>query len=369
MDINFIDLRTQYAGNNYMDLMNIVRSGQFVGSESFEARFANYHGSKHCVGVGSGTDALLLALLALEIGPGDKVIVPANTFIATPFAVSHTGAEPVFCDVDPDGYFMTNETLADIEITDDIKAIIPVHMYGMPCRMPSIMQFADKHGLYVIEDCAQAIGAEVFNKKVGTWGEIGCFSFYPTKNLGGLGQGGAIITDSEQLLTTISELGNVGRTDGEWDEYSHIGYNSRLDAINAKFLEINLRFLDQWNGKRIKIANQYERELEELAHAYTAAPPVPNIVKPVYHLYELQIESKKTRTWLMKYLNKNGIPARLHNSIPCHKQVMYKHMNAKCPTAERLADTLLSLPMHPYMTPEEVTYICDHIKTWYARRK
>ena len=152
MDINFIDLRTQHAGNNYMDLMNIVRSGKFVGSEDFEKRFANYHGTKYCVGVGSGTDALILALRALEIGPGDKVIVPANTFIATPFAVSHVGAEPVFCDVDPNGYIMTDQTLSAIEITDDIKAMIPVHMYGLPCHMPSLMKFANKHALHVIED-------------------------------------------------------------------------------------------------------------------------------------------------------------------------------------------------------------------------
>lgn len=369
MDIKFVDLSKQYAGINYMDLMTVIRTGQFIGSENFEYRFSQYHGSKYCVGVGSGTDALWLSLLALDIGPGDKVIVPSNTFIATAFAVSHTGAEPIFCDVDPHGYNMTKETLAKVEITDDIKAIMPVHLYGLPCHMHDIMSFAREHGLYVIEDCAQAAGAEVFGQKVGTFGDVGCFSFYPTKNLGGLGQGGAIITDSENLATTVRELGNVGRTTGEWDEYSHIGFNSRLDAINAKFMEINLRFLDQWNNKRIKLAAQYEKELEDLEDAFTPAPPINEVVKPVYHLYELKLENKRTRTWLIKYLNKNNIPARTHNSIPCHKQSMYKHLKSECPVVEKLSDTLLSLPMHPFLTPEEVTYVCDNIKEWFARRK
>lgn len=369
MEVKLVDLGKQYAGRNYMDLMSVIRTGQFIGSGDFEERFANYHGSKYCVGVGSGTDALILSLLALGIGQGDKVIVPANTFIASAFAVSHVGAEPVFCDVDPHGYIITAQTLSKIEMTDDIKAIMPVHLYGLPCNMKEIIPFAEEHGLRVIEDCAQATGAEVFGKKVGTYGDVGCFSFYPTKNLGGLGQGGAIITDSENISTMIRELGNVGRFTGEHDRYKYIGYNSRLDAINAKFMEINLRFLDQWNDKRIESAMQYERELEELPDAFTAAPPIKGVVKPVYHLYELKLDCKRTRTWLMKHLNKKGIQARPHNSIPCHKQDMYKYLKAKCPNTEHLADTLLSLPMHPFLTEEEVTYVCDTIKEWFARRK
>lgn len=368
MEVKFVDLGKQYAGLNYQDLMRIIREGQFMGSTSFEERFANYHGKKFCVGVGSGTDALLLSLLALGIGPGDKVIVPANTYIATAFAVSHTGAEPVFCDVDPYGYTMTYETLSKIDLTD-VKAIIPVHLYGQPVHMEDIADFVFDNGLMVIEDCAQAAGAEVFGKKVGAHGIAGCFSFYPTKNLGGLAQGGAVITDDVEIATTVRELGNVGRTEGDWFSYSHVGYNSRLDAINAKFMEINLRYLDMWNNKRIAAAKQYEEELADLDEVMTPAGPVKDVVKPVYHLYELKLDSKRTRTWLKKYLEKNGIQTGLHYPVPCHQQPMYKGLKSDCPVAEDLSNTLLSLPMHPQITSEEVSYVCKHIKEWFARRK
>ena len=366
MKVKLVDLTKQYGGNNYMHLMDIIKTGQFVGSSSFEKKFAAYHGVEHCVGVGSGTDALLLSLLALGIGPGDEVIVPANTFIATAFAVSHIGATPVFCDVDPWGYVLTKANVEEV-LTDKTKAVIPVHLYGQPAHVESLKGL----GLYIIEDCAQAAGAEVLGQKVGTHGHIGCFSFYPTKNLGGLGQGGAIITDDEKLATTISQYGNVGRKQDSWDNYSYIGFNSRLDAINAAFLEVNLRYLDQWNNKRIAIANQYEEELSPLVEVFTPPAPVGQgeTVKPVYHLYEIQLDSKRTRTYLMKHLNKNGIEARLHNSVPCHLQPMYKDMKAKCPNTEKLANVLMSLPMHPYLTKEEVTYVCDNIKEWFGRRK
>jgi dTDP-4-amino-4,6-dideoxygalactose transaminase len=369
MKVKFVDIAQQNGGMNYQDVMHVIRTGQFMGSGDFEERFASYNGAKYCVGVGSGTDALILSLLALGIGPGDKVIVPANTYIATVFAVSHTGAEPVFCDVDPHGYIMTYDTLSEIEMTKDIKAIIPVHLYGQPCHMQNINDFAFDHDLFVVEDCAQATGAEVFGKKVGTYGDAGCFSFYPTKNLGGLGQGGAVITNNEELAITVRELGNVGREEGDWYKYSHIGYNSRLDAINAKFLMANLRFLDQWNNKRIGLAKQYEEELSYLYEVFTPAGPIKNIVRPVYHLYELKLDSKRTRTWLNKHLEKNGISTGLHYPIPCHHQPMYKGMKVNCPVSEELSNILLSLPMHPYMKPEEVTYVCDKIKEWFDKRK
>jgi len=364
MIVELVDLRKQYGGNNYMFLMNKIKAGQFMGAENFEEKFAEYHDIKHCVGVGSGTDALWLTLLALGIGPGDEVIVPANTFIATAFAVSHTGATPVFCDVDEHGYIMTCENVEAV-ITNKTKAIMPVHMHGQPVHMESL----EGLGVYLIEDCAQAAGADVFGKKVGTHGHAGCFSFYPTKNLGGMGQGGAVITDNDNVARIVRQYGNVGRKEGSWDEYSYIGFNSRLDAINAEFLELNLRYIDQWNDKRIAVAEQYEQELYEVEELYTPPAPVKNVVKPVYHLYEIKLDSKRTRTYLMKHLNKNGVMARLHNSVPCHKQPMYKSMKAKCPNADKLANTLLSLPMHPFLTVEEVSYVCDNIKEWFARRK
>lgn len=363
MEIKFIDLAKQHGAIRYDEIMRIIKAGRFVGSEKFEEKFAEYHGSKYCVGVGSGTDALWLSLLALGIGPGDEVIVPANTFIATPFAVSHVGATPVFCDVDPHGYIMTRENVEAV-ITEKTKAIMPVHMHGQPVNMDTLKGL----GVYIIEDCAQATGAEIFNKKVGTFGDVGCFSFYPTKNLGGLGQGGAIITENEDVAKAVRSYGNVGRKEGSWDEYVYVGFNSRLDAVNAEFLTTNLRYLDLWNKKRIARAAQYESELEEIDTLFTPAMPIPDVVKPVFHLYEIKLDKRRTRTYLMKYLNKHGIPARLHNSIPCHRQPMYKKMGAKCPVTDELADTLLSLPMHPFITEEEVSYVCDKIKEWFSRR-
>jgi len=315
MEVKFVDLPKQYGGINYQDIMHLIKTGQYVGSDDFEKRFAEYHRVKYCVGVGSGTDALWLSLLAMGIGPGDKVIVPANTFIASAFAVSHVGAEPLFCDVDPCGYIMTHESLSELEITDDVKAIMPVHLYGQPCHMSDIQEFANKHNLKIIEDCAQATGAMVFGEKVGRFGAAGCFSFYPTKNLGGLGQGGAVITNDEALAKKIRELGNVGRKTDEWDEYSHVGFNSRLDSVNAKFLELNLRYLDQWNDKRIKMAAQYEEELANLP-AFTPPGPIDGVVKPVFHLYELKLDTMRTRNYLMRYLNKKGIPSEHKRTEP-----------------------------------------------------
>jgi len=366
MEVKFVDLIKQYGGNNYMSLMNRIKTGQFMGSDSFEKKFAKYHGVDHCVGVGSGTDALVLTLLALGIGKGDEVVVPANSYIATAFAVSHVGATPVFCDVDPWGYVITRQHVEEA-LTNKTKAVIPVHLYGQPAHVESLKGL----GIYIIEDCAQAAGAEVLGQKVGTHGHVGCFSFYPTKNLGGLGQGGAIITNDEKVAKKVREFGNVGRTEGSWYDYSWVGFNSRLDAVNAEFLEINLRYLDQWNNKRIAIANQYEEELSPLEEVFTPPAPVGQgeTVKPVYHLYEIQLDSKRTRTYLMKHLNKNDISTGLHYPVPCHLQPMYKNMKAKCPNTEKLANVLLSLPMHPYLTKEEVTYVCDNIKEWFGRRK
>jgi len=364
MEVSFVDLKQQYGGINYMTLMHNIKSGQFMGASGFEDHFAEYHDSKYCVGVGSGTDALILTLLALGVGKDDEVIVPANTYIATAFAVSHVGATPVFCDVDPDGYVMTRPNVDEV-ITTKTKAIIPVHLYGQPVHVDALRGL----GVYIIEDCAQAAGAEMFGRKVGTEGHAGCYSFYPTKNLGGLGQGGAVITNERKIERIVRELGNVGRSTDSWYDYSWVGFNSRLDSINAGFLETNLRFLDQWNDKRIVIAARYEKELAELEDVFTPPAPIPGAVKPVYHLYEIKLDSKRTRNYLMRHLNKKGIGTGLHYPVPCHKQPMYKELKAKCPNTEELANTLLSLPMHPYLTEDEVSYVCDTIKEWFSRRK
>jgi dTDP-4-amino-4,6-dideoxygalactose transaminase len=361
MKVDFVDLKSQVAEIDCDSVMEKIKAGQFMGADEFEKAFAMYHGAKYCVGVGSGTDALWLTLLALGIGPGDEVIVPANTYIATAFAVSHTGAKPVFCDVSMDNYTMETKYIKKV-LTDRTKAIIPVHLYGQPVHVKPLLKF----GLPVIEDCAQATGAVVFGKKVGTIGTAGAFSFYPTKNLGGLGQGGAVITDDRDIARSIRELGNVGRTEGSWHSYSWTGFNSRLDAVNAEFLRLSLKKLDEWNARRFEAAMYYEDLLNTIADI-VHVPFCDGIVfEPVFHLYEIQLKSKSIRDKLKDYLDKNGVGTGLHYPIPCHKQIMYRRKyDSKCPNAEKLADRLLSLPMHPFLQPEQIEYVCGTIAKYF----
>ncbi len=366
MKVNFVDLPTQYKGMTefiIQDYVDTISKCNFIGSESFEKKFADYHESKFCVGVGSGTDALLLALLAFGIGPGDEVIVPANTYIATAFAVSHTGATPVFVDPDPNTYVMTTNNLKEV-FTDKTKAIIPVHLYGQPVNMMELNIFAERYNLIVIEDCAQSVGASIDGKKTGIFGHAGCYSFYPAKNLGGMGQGGAVITDNEQIATPIRELGNVGRKEGSWFDYTHIGFNSRLDGINARFLELGLKELDNWNINRRTASELYREDLEDVEEV--KIPPV-EIFSPVYHLYELKCSDKKTRDGLKEFLSSKEIGCALHYPIPCHKQPVYKHFNSNCSVSENISDTLLSLPMHPNLKEEEIKFVCDSIKEFFKK--
>lgn len=363
MKVNFVDLPAQYRflkANVIQDFADTIFKGNFIGSEEFEKEFADYHDINHCVGVGSGTDALLLALLALGIGPGDEVIVPANTYIATAFAVSHTGATPVFVDPDPDTYVMATDNLVGV-LTANTKAIIPVHLYGQPVNMPQIMLFADAYNLKVIEDCAQSAGADIDGNKTGTFGHAGCYSFYPAKNLGGMGQGGAVVTQIPEVAVAVRELGNVGRKDGSWFDYIHTGYNSRLDGVNARFLSRCLTELDIWNNFRRLAALSYEENLATVEEVTTP----PDVFAPVYHLYELKCADKVTRDNLKSFLSAREIGCSLHYPIPCHKQPVYEYLNASCPVSEELSDTLLSLPMHPNLKEEEIKFVCDSIKEFY----
>ena len=276
MKIDFVDLKEQYKDFNYSELIELIKNGNFVGGqalEEFEKAFANYNGTKYCVGVGSGTDALILSLLACGIGPGDEVLVPANTYIATAFAVSHVGATPVFVDPGEHTYVLTCSNNLYKYITKKTKAIIPVHLYGMPACMKTITDFAEQNSLFVIEDCAQSIGAISCEKRVGSWGDVGAFSFYPAKNLGGMGQGGAIVTNSAIIADKVRELGNVGRSKDSWFDYVHIGFNSRLDTINAKFLTMGLKNIDKWNTCRVRIASWYNDLLRGFIRGnYTLSP-------------------------------------------------------------------------------------------------
>ncbi|MEA3497419.1 MAG: DegT/DnrJ/EryC1/StrS family aminotransferase [Campylobacterota bacterium] len=363
MDINFLDLKKQYETIDIDKLTDkikqIISGGQFVGGsylETFEKNFAKYNGTKHAVGVGSGTDALIFSLLGLGIGKGDEVLVPANTFIATAFAVSHVGATPVFVDVNPSTYLMDKSI--EKYITDNTKVIIPVHLYGNAVYMPDIMDLADKYKLLVIEDCAQAIGAEIEGVKVGKWGNAGAFSFYPAKNLGGLGQGGAVVTDNKKIANKVRSLGNVGRKEGSWFEYDVVGYNSRLDTINALFLNTCLEHIDDWNAKRKSVAEIYSKEL-----AIVEGISLPkNNTDHVYHLYEIKLNDKETRDDLKEYLMTQNIFSGLHYPLSCHKQEIYSGSSVNLKVSEDLSDTLLSIPMHPFLTEDEIKQVCFVIK-------
>ncbi len=323
--------------------------------EAFEKSFAEYSGAKYCIGVGNGLDALTLALKALNIGVGDEVIVPSNTFIATALSVTYAGAKPVFVEPDKRTYNI-NPFLIEDAITSRTKAIIPVHLYGQACEMDSIMKIASKNGLSVIEDCAQAHGATYKGKKVGTFGDIAGFSFYPGKNLGALGDAGAVTTNNMDLADKIRALGNYGSD----YKYHHIykGINSRMDELQAAFLRVKLPYLERINEERRRIARIYT---EGIKNPLVIKPYVQPECKPVWHIYG--IRSYK-RDMLEKYLNENGIGTNRHYPIPIHLQESYKELHilrGNLPIAEEISDTELSLPMYYGMKDYEIQYVVDTI--------
>ena len=326
-----------------------------VEDKDFEKAFADYCGVNHCVGVGNGLDALMLALKALKIGAGDEVIVPSNTYIATALAVTYVGAVPVF--VEPDiRTFNINPELIEIAITDKTKAIMPVHLYGQPCDMDPIMEIAKRYQLYVIEDCAQAHGATYKGKKIGSFGDAAGFSFYPGKNLGALGDAGAIVTNNSELAAMIRALGNYGSD----YKYHHIyqGNNSRLDEIQAAFLSAKLPHLEKINMERRRIAEKY---LSEINNPEVILPYIPKNILSVWHIFGIRC---KRRDELEKFLNERGIGTNKHYPIPIHLQDCYKVLGFKrgdFPIAEEISATELSIPMYYGMTEEEIQYVIDAI--------
>lgn len=323
--------------------------------EAFEKAFAEYCDTKYCVGVGNGLDALFLALKALGIKEGDEVIVPSNTYIATALAVTYVGATPVF--VEPDiKTFNIDPTKIESAITSKTKAIMPVHLYGQPCDMDSIMKIAEKHNLFVIEDCAQAHGATYKGKVVGSFGDAAGFSFYPGKNLGALGDAGAIVTNNEDLAKMVRALGNYGSD----YKYHHImqGNNSRLDELQAAFLAVKLPHLDKINVQRRRIASKY---LEGINNPEVILPYVPEYATPVWHIFGIRC---KRRAELEEFLNEAGIGTNKHYPITIHLQECYKELGYKegdFPIAEEISATELSIPMYYGMTDEEVKYVIDRI--------
>lgn len=323
--------------------------------EAFEHAFADYCGSSYCIGVGNGLDALMLSLKALGIGVGDEVIVPSNTYIATALAVTYTGATPIF--VEPDiRTFNINPELIEAEITEKTRGIIPVHLYGQACDMDPIMQIAKTYGLKVIEDCAQAHGATYKGQRVGSFGDAAGFSFYPGKNLGALGDAGAVVTNDKELADKIRALGNYGSD----YKYHHIykGNNSRLDELQAAFLSAKLPHLERMNEERRRIARIYT---ECIKNDKVILPYVHADCVPVWHIYGIRC---RDRDALEKHLNKWGIGTNKHYPIPIHMQECYRNLSifeGMMSIAEEISATELSLPMYYGMTDEEIQYIIEAI--------
>lgn len=366
MDILFLDLKRQY---HYIKkeinqaIFKVLDHQSFVlGSKLklFEKKFASYLKSKYVVGVGSGTDGLILALKALGIGKNDEVITPAYSFIATTLAITELGAKPIFVDIDPNTYQINVDKIEKL-ITKRTKAILPVHLYGAPCRIDQIVKIACKNNLFVIEDSCQSHGATFKEKMTGTFGNIGVFSFYPGKNLGAYGDGGALCTNNKDLYEKILRLRNYGQS----KKYYHdtIGINSRLDEIQAAILSVKLKYLNEWNKKRNQIAQWYKKYLDSKIKTQI----ILNNGTSNYHIFMIEADRRKS---LQKMLLKQKIYTLIHYPIPIHLQKCYKSLGYKkgsFPNTEKLAKKALSLPMFPELFEKEVKYICESINCFYHK--
>ncbi|MCW6035921.1 DegT/DnrJ/EryC1/StrS family aminotransferase [Spirulina subsalsa FACHB-351] len=367
-----LDLTRQYQqidSEVSTQVLEILRSGRYIGGAAvshFEQVFAQYTGTEYSVGCNSGTDALYLALRVLNIGTGDEVITSPFTFIATAEVISLLGAKPVFVDIDPESYNLDVSQL-EAAITERTKAIIPVHLFGRPVVMDALMAIAQRHNLPVIEDCAQATGAEWQGQKVGSIGHLGCFSFFPTKNLGACGDGGAITTNNPDLAAQLRML----REHGSKERYIHelIGVNSRLDALQAAILTIKLSHLDQWNEGRSQVAQRYHKLLSPLDTI--ALPSSPDQGKAVWNQYSIRILAGE-RDNIRAKLAEQGISTMIYYPIPLHQQPVYQHLNhppGSFPHSEQVARQILALPMFPELSPSEQERVVDALSAMLPREK
>ncbi len=361
--VPLIDLKIQHqsiASEVETAIKKVCDNTAFILSDEmkqFESEFAAFCGSKYGIGVANGTEALFLALLALCVGSGDEVIVPANTFIATAAAVSHTGATPVFVDCDPETYCIDPAKICSA-ITDKTKAIMPVHLYGHPADMDAIMNIARGSGLKVIEDCAQAHGTHYKGKQVGSIGDAAGFSFYPSKTLGAYGDAGMVMTNSDEVADKLKLLRDNGRT--TWYEHSIIGYNSRLDGLQAAILRVKLKYLDKWVEGRRSHAKQYQEALSGIDGL------VLPIEKPyAQHSYYVYVVRAANREDFMAKLKENGCGCGIHYPLPLHLQPAFSFLGGKegdCPVAEEYAKQIVSIPMFPELTPEQMNEAIEVIK-------
>ncbi|AEA46579.1 DegT/DnrJ/EryC1/StrS family aminotransferase [Archaeoglobus veneficus] len=358
--IPFVDLKREYQEiKEEIDqaIQRVLERGWFILGEeleAFEKEFSSYIGAKYGIGVNSGSDALYLGVKALGIGKGDEVITVSHTFISTVDAIVRNGAKPVFVDIDPETYTIDVSQI-EKKITERTKAILPVHLYGHPADMGSIMEIGEKYSLFVIEDACQAHGAEYNGKKVGSIGDIGCFSFYPTKNLGAYGDGGIVVTNDDELANKLRTLRNYGSSKKYYHEF--VGVNSRLDEIQAAILRVKLKYLEEWNEKRRNIARLYNEFLES---SDLVTPTEKEYAKHVYHLYVIRY---KERDKLQQNLLKCGIQTQIHYPIPMHRQKAYLELeyNTSLPVTEKICNEILSLPMHPWLREEEIRRISNCI--------
>jgi dTDP-3-amino-3,4,6-trideoxy-alpha-D-glucose transaminase len=359
--IPLVDLKRQYAsikGEIDTAVARVLEGGWYIlGREvaAFEQEFAAYCDVAHAVGVGSGTDALHLALAACGIGPGDEVITVPHTAVATVAAIELAGARPVLVDVDPARYTLDPDQL-EAAITPHTRAVVPVHLYGCPADLGPIMGIAQRHGLFVVEDCAQAHGALYQGQRVGSWGHIAAFSFYPTKNLGACGDGGMVTTNDPDLAQRARLLRQYG-----WQARyisSLKGLNSRLDELQAAILRVKLHYLEAWNERRRRLAHLYD---ERLAESGVVTPQEPDDVTHVYHLYVVR---HPRRDELRAFLRERGIGSLVHYPVPVHLQPAYRdlgHEAGTLPSAEAAAREVLSLPLCPELSEEEVARVADAV--------
>jgi dTDP-4-amino-4,6-dideoxygalactose transaminase len=366
MKIDFFSLKGMHTGAaNDLEaaFRQVLNNSSFILNgrvEEFERIFSDYCGTSYSIGVANGLDAIRLCLEALGVGQGHEVIIPSNTYIATALAVSHVGAKPVLVEPDVSTYNIHPAKIEDA-ISSRTRAIIPVHLYGQCCDMEPILEIARKHNLYIVEDNAQAQGAVYKGKKTGSFGRVNATSFYPTKNLGALGDAGAVTTSNAELAAKIKLLRNYGSEKKYYHEIK--GYNSRLDELQAAFLLVKLKHLNNWNKERQSIAGLYTQLLNN-----TGDIILPGYIADGTHVYHQYVLRTKKRDALQEFLNKNGIGTMIHYPVPIHMQKAYSGMGNKkgsFPVAEEISDTILSLPLYPGLTEKEVQYVSQTIKKFF----
>lgn len=366
--VPFLDLRRHHApirDELVAAFEAVLEASAFAGGpfvQQFEKDFAAYCGTRHCVAVGSGTDALWLALLALGVGPGDEVITVPMTFMATAEAITYAGARPVFVDIDRDTYTMDPRLLQQA-ITSRTRAIIPVHLYGQMADMEPILAIARAHGIPVVEDACQAHGAAYQGRRAGAWGDLGCFSFYPGKNLGALGEGGAVVTNDENLARSVAML----RDHGQARKYYHdrVGWNARMDGLQGAALQIKLKRLEAGNEARRRHATQYRALLADAGGVFLPVERPGS--RHVYHLFVVRVPE---RDRLLRVLGERGVQCGIHYPIPVHLQEAYRDLGWRVgmfPVSEQCAAEVLSLPMFPELTEDQVEFVAQELKSCLSR--